>query len=79
MNDIYDQHQEVKLTFSGRQRNPTQPTKYNKVHIFLRDKHNGGLSTRRKHIIFMLWFFQFDTRKKQAWLTASALMRDLFT
>ena len=42
-----------------RQRNPT---KYNRVHFFLRDQHNGGLSTRTKHSISMLWFFKFDTR-----------------
>lgn len=38
------------------------PTKYNRVHFFLRDQHNGGLSTRTKHTISMLWFFKSDTR-----------------
>lgn len=65
-----------------RQRNLT---KYNRVHFFLRDQHNGGLSTRTKHTISMLWFFKSDTRpclfkveqSRRGW--AGALMRELFT
>lgn len=65
-----------------RQRNLT---KYNRVHFFLRDQHNGGLSTRTKHTISMLWFFKSDTRpclfkakqSRRGW--AGPLMRELFT